>query len=90
VRIDGRLIAAVTLAPAAGAAIAFLVPWPGSNASLILGWILALLGCGALLASPDQTRHLGTAALIASVVYIGIVILIFGLALQAAAGSGEN
>jgi hypothetical protein len=91
VRINGRLITAVTLVPAAAAAIALYVPWRGSNMTMLtVGWILTLMGCGGLLASRDQVRHLGWAAFLASVVYIGIVILIFGLALQAAAGPGDN
>jgi multisubunit Na+/H+ antiporter MnhG subunit len=72
------------------AAIALFIPWPGSNASLILGWILTLVGCAALLASPDQARRLGTATFVASVVYLGIIILFFGLALQAAARDGDD
>jgi hypothetical protein len=90
VRVDRRLIAAVTLVPAAAAAFALYVPWRGSNMTMLtVGWILTLIGCGGLLASKDQVRHLGWAAFVASVVYAGIVIVWATVLVSSLAGSED-
>jgi hypothetical protein len=90
VRINGRLIAAVTLAPAAAAAIVLFIPWSGSNMTRLTGgWILTLVGCGALLAPRDQVRHLGWASFLASVVYAGIIVVCATVMISSMAGSED-
>jgi hypothetical protein len=90
VRINGRLIAAVTLVPAVAAAIALYVPWRGSNMTMLtVGWILTLMGSGGLLASKDQVRHLGWASFLASVVYAGIIIVWATVLVSSLAGSED-
>jgi hypothetical protein len=90
VRINGRLVAAVTLVPAAAAAFALYVPWRGSNMTMLtVGWILTLMGCGGLLASRDQVRHLGWASFLASVVYAGIIIVWVTVLVSSLAGSED-
>jgi hypothetical protein len=89
-RINGRLIAAVTLVPAVAAALVLRIPWPGTFAAALFGgWIATVVGCIALLASQNHARHLGKATLLASVVYAGLIILVLSISLSSVAGSED-
>src|SRR4051812_41067791 len=82
VRFNGRLIAAVTLVPAVAATLAFWGPWEGSNTTTLFGgWILTVLSCIGVLGFQDEARHFGKAAFLASVVYVGFIVLFVSILL---------
>jgi hypothetical protein len=83
VRLDGRLLVAVTLVPAVAAAFVFWGPWEGSNTTTLFGgWILTVVSCLAVLGFRAEARHFGKAAFVASVVYVGFIVLFVGILLS--------
>jgi hypothetical protein len=82
-RINGRLVAAVTLVPAVAATLAFWGPWEGFRTTTLFGgWIVTVLSCIAVLGLQDEARHFGKAAFLASVVYVGLIVLFVSILLS--------
>lgn len=80
-RRGARLLVAVIVMPAVGAAIAFLLPG-GDNMALVVGWALTSIGAGIVLWPIYGDRTMGWPLVVASAVYVGIIVAVFAVLLS--------